>query len=275
MPPPNPDEPDRPAARAFPTLPIVSLQDIATDQPPRSDSEKYGALFYLGTVGLAVIIALVSWFAWQAWSLRQVWTNVYILNDPTRLESERVQAGYAFAHDPAVNQRQRWDTALNRRIPPLARYVVAESLTAEAASADPRAYGVAVAKSEGWPVWLRLLMTRPMAYAAAYDLPVPRESLTSLARNTDRATALWATYALAEGSDGDPESAASLRLSAETADEFRPLALDLLSALNTTRLDDRIKALDSATIWLRTHHPDAAPLWSGWQIAGDRLIPAR
>src|SRR5262249_44674293 len=155
------------------------------------------ALLYLGTAGLAVIVALVGWFAWQAWSLRDVWADVYVLHDRTRGEAERVGAAYALSRDPRVNQRQLWDVALSRQLPPLAGYVVAEARTAEAGEAAPRAYGAAVARSEGWPVWLRLLLTRPMAYAAALDRPVPRTSLAELTRNPDRATALLATYALA------------------------------------------------------------------------------
>ncbi|MCA1685506.1 MAG: hypothetical protein LC745_05880 [Planctomycetia bacterium] len=265
---PPPTGPDRdPFARVFPSLPIVSL-----DPDRRPDREKYGALFYLGTVGLVVIVALVGWFAWQAWSLRTVWANVYTLHDARRSESDRVQAAYALAVDPAVNQRQRWDNALSKSLPPLARYVLAESLTAEAASDAPRDYGAAVARSEGWPDWLRLLLTRPMAYAAALDLPVARDHLATLSRGDDHCTALWATYALAEGSAGDPASAAALRLAAGSEGTDGPLALALVAALDATRLDDRLKALDSATLWLRTHHPGAARLWDGWRVVGNRLV---
>ncbi len=255
----DPSKRDEPPARVFPTLPIVTLDPAP---PPRAAAEKYGALYYLGIGGLVVLVSLVSWFGWRAWSLRNVWANVYVLNDPHRGERERIRAAFALANDPGVNQRQLWDTALNRSLPPLARYVVAEKLTAEAASADPRAYGAAVAKSEGWPVWLRLLLIRPLAYSTALDLSVPRDYLKMLARNPDQATALWALYTLAEGSEGDLESAAALRRAATDDGPNRPLAVELVKALDAMQLGDRLQALDVATIWLRHHQPDAAQLWA-------------
>jgi hypothetical protein len=262
-----PDDPGRPPDRVFPTLPIV------TPEPPRrSARERYGALFFLGTAGLVVVLALLGWFGWAVWSLRAVWTAVYTLHDDQRAEADRVGAAYALAHDPRVNQRQLWDIALRRTLPPLARYVVAEGLTAEAASADPRGYGVAVARSEGWPDWLRLLLTRPLAYRAALDLPVPRDPLTELTRSPDRSTALWATYALAEGSSGDPKDADTLRRLASEDTPERPLAALLVTALDATRLDARLKALDDATRWLRHHHPEAARLWEGWRVVDGRPV---
>src|SRR4051812_9837506 len=126
-----PHDPKRdPSAPIFPTLPIITPEEVR-----RGDREKYGGLFYLGIAGLVVIVTLVAWFAWQAWTLRDVWTNIYILHDVHRGDPERVQAAYTLAHDPRVNQRQLWDNALSRSLPPLARYVLAEALTAEAASA--------------------------------------------------------------------------------------------------------------------------------------------
>lgn len=271
---PNPD-PDPFARIVFPTLPI-----LRGDEVRKSDREKYGALFYLGTVGLAVIVTLVVWFAWEAWTLRDVWMNVYTLHDSRKGEVDRVQAAYSLAHDPRVNQRQRFDNALSKPLPPLARYILAESLTAEAASADPRAYGLAVARSEGWPVWLRMLLTRPMAYAAARGLLVDPKALELLADNPDRATALWANYALAAGPESDfnaiHRSAAHKIFTASQFDgPDREFALLLLAALNARKIDDRLKSLDSATLWLRTHHPEAARLWDGWKVVGNRIVPAR
>ncbi len=270
---PSPDHEKDPFALGSRLLPIV------TPDPPRasgrSETEKYGSLFYLGAAGLAILIALVSWFGWQAWALRDVWASVYVLHDSSRSDADRIGAAYALSRDPRVNQRQLWDIACcGGNLPPLARYMIAESLTAEAASADPRGYGVAVARSEGWPVWLRLLMVRPMAYATALDLPVNRESLKTLCMNPDRATALWATYALAEGPDGDAASADALRRAASTDTPERALAVDLASALDETRFKARLSALDAATLQLRTLQPDAARLWEGWKVADGRLVPA-
>ena len=175
-----------------------------------------------------------------------------------------------------MNQRQLWDTALTRSLPALARYVVAEGLTAEAASADPRGFAVSVARSEGWPDWLRLLLTRPLAYRAALDLKVPREPLAELAESRDHATALWANYALAEGSAGDKsaggspsESRGRGRLRPKTRPAPRP---------GTRRQSARGPTPGDSTrppAWLRRNHPGAAALWSGWTVNEGRLVPSR
>jgi hypothetical protein len=260
----NPPPPD---PSGFPSLPILSPNEVR-----RPDSERFGALFYLAVFGLVVIVALLAWFGWSVWSLRGVWANVYRLHDTGRPEAERVEAAYALAHDPAVNQRQLWDIALRTTVPPLGRYVVAEGLTAEATEADPSGYGAAVARSEGWPVWLRLVLLRPLAYRAALDLPVPRDSLRVLADHDDPSIALWATYALAAGSRGDPEARKTLRENAGRDGPTQPLARILNAALESTRLDDRLQALDQATLWLRHHQPDAASLWKGWEVTDGRLV---
>ena len=258
-----------PFEREFPSLPIVS------PDPRRPESERYGAFFYVSIVGLIILCSLLGWFGWRVWSLRNVWLNVYVLHDDRRSEADRAASAFALSRDPAVNQRQLWDVALKRSLPPLARYVVAEGLTAEAVSNDPRAYGVSVARSEGWPDWLRLLLIRPLAYRAALDLPVPRAPLASLARSSDHATTLWANYALAEGSAGDSSAGKTLRQAATGDGADRRLARLLVRALDANRLDDRLSALDEATIWLRRNHPAAAPLWRGWTIDAGRLVPSR
>src|SRR3954465_2449948 len=85
---------------AFPTLPIVT-----PDLPRRSTREKYGGALYLGLAGLAAILALVGWFVHGAWSLREVWSNVYVLHDGRRPDAERIRAADALSRDPRVNQR--------------------------------------------------------------------------------------------------------------------------------------------------------------------------
>src|SRR4051794_21868382 len=97
---PMPDPFDSP----FPSLPIVT-PDVAR----KSMREKYGALYFLGIGGLLVLILIIGWFAWNAWSMRTVWTNVYVLHDPSRPELARLQAAYELGRDPRVNQRQLWD----------------------------------------------------------------------------------------------------------------------------------------------------------------------
>jgi hypothetical protein len=204
--------------------------------------------------------------------MRRVWADIYVLHDGRRTEAERIQAAFDLSRDPKVNQRQLWDMCLRRTLPDLARYVLSEALTADAAADDPRGYGLAVSRSEGWPDWLRLLLTRPLAYASAHGRPVPRESLLELSRHPDPAIALWAQFALAASRDGDPEAGASLEAAAAREGPDRELARLLLDALQD-RSEARYATLDRATVWLRTHHPDASRLWAGWEIRGDRLEP--
>ena len=177
------------------------------------------------------------------------------------------------SRDPRFNQRQLWDTALNRKLPPLARYVVAEALTSEAVEADPRGYAVAVAQSEGWPDWLRLLLLRPMAYHAATGRPLPRESLDELTRHADPAIGLWATFTLAASGDGQDANAVRLRSSADSAGTWQPLANLMLQALEAPTLANRRAALDTATLWLRSNHPGVSALWSGWIVEDGKLVP--
>lgn len=250
----------------FPTLPILPAEEAKR----LTNVEKYGGLYYLGIAGLCILVALVGWFGYSVWTLKPLWMNVYVLHDTSRPDPERVAAAFAIARDPNANQRQRWDIALERNLPPLARYIIAESLTAEAAEADPKAYGLAVSKSEGWPNWLRLLLTRPMVYAASENAPVSIEGLETLLKHPDPAIALWARCGLAFLRDSD---AKELRSAAERPGPNRELAKLLLQAFNSKNPPRRIESLDQATGWLRAHHPDAVLLWKGFRVENRRLVP--
>ncbi|AGA25930.1 hypothetical protein [Singulisphaera acidiphila] len=263
--------------RRFPVLPIVTPDStpdtsgfifpglpIVTPDPPRlSQREKYGALFYVGLFGLAVLIGLIGWFAHGAWSLRDVWSNVYVLHDDSRPEVDRVRAALALSRDSRVNQRQRWDICLRTPLPALARYVLAESLTAEAASADPRGYALTVARSPDWPVWLRVLLTRPMAYAAVDGVKFPAVALEELKGNPDRGIALWASFVLTQLDLNDRAGPQVLVAGCEGSGWERELACLLLEASRLKgRPDEQKRLLDQATAWLRAHHPESKPLWS-------------
>ncbi|HWE37129.1 MAG TPA: hypothetical protein VG406_11230 [Isosphaeraceae bacterium] len=253
-------------SREYPKLPIIP----STSPPaPAAKVDKYGSLRYLALGGLMVLVTLVGYFGYGVWSMREVWSRVYVVNDPRRPESERIEAAEALARDPRVSQRQRWDLALSRTPPPLARYLLAEGLTAEAVSADPRGYAMAVARSEGWPDWLRLLLLRPLAYWAS-DHPgehtLPRESLVELTRHADPILALWARFTLA-ASEGDRNAADAIRDESRRDGPRRELAGMLATALpgqvQGSTPAFRRRALDMATTWLRDHHPEAVALFDG------------
>ena len=84
----NSSEPKR---SAFPSLPIINNPQA----PARSQREKYGTLFYLGILGLIVLVTLVGWFGYRVWSLRDVWAKIYVLNDAREPEARRIQAAFS------------------------------------------------------------------------------------------------------------------------------------------------------------------------------------
>ena len=137
----------------FPKLPILSPAEIPP--PPRkSQREKYGGLFYVGIAGIVLLCAMVGWFAYGFWSLRDIWEDVYVLHNPRRDELDRVQAAYRLSRDPRVNDAQRMEICLSRDVPDLARYLLAEAISIDEVAADPRSFSLAVARSPDWPDWL-------------------------------------------------------------------------------------------------------------------------
>ncbi|WZO97616.1 hypothetical protein EP7_004658 [Isosphaeraceae bacterium EP7] len=256
----------------FPSLPIITLGP--GDLPPKklTQAEKYGGLFYLGIGGLAVMVALLGWFGYRIWTTREVWQDVYVLNDPGRTEVDRVAAAGRLAVNPTVNDRQKWDIALDREVPARGRYLLAEGLTADAVSGDPRGYVLSVALSEGWPDWLRLLLLRPLALAADRRPRVPPEPLKTLADNADPVIGLWADYARAAGLDPKPEAVARLRRDAAAETPNRELAGFLLGALEASDNAGRRSKLADATAWVRGHHPGAVAVWSGSEVKPAREL---
>ena len=253
----------------YPPLPIVT-----PDPAPRSAVEKYGSMYLLGLAGLVVVVGLVSWFAVGVWSLRAVWSGIYTLHDEGRPIPERVQAAFALSRDPRVTPPQRWEMCLRKPLPELARYVLAESLTAEIVRPDARHYSLMVARSPGWPDWLRLLLVRPLAYGAAEGLALPRDPLVELGRHHDPAIRLWADFARSASPDAanDPAAGEELRRTAADDGPDRELAMLLREALRADGTQ-RARLLDRATLWLRDGHPDSARLWETWEVRGDRLAP--
>jgi hypothetical protein len=262
----DPSEASRPN---FPSLPIVT-----PDVPRRSRQDKYGALFYLGITGLVVLVALLGWFGYRIWSLRDVWTNIYVLHDAEKPEEARVQAAFALSRDPRVEQGQLWEMSLRRGLPDLARYVLGEGIGADLVAENPWDYAQAVAFSPDWPGWLRLVLARPLAYATTKGHDVSREVLGDLCRQDDPVIRLWALYALAVESRPDPQTVVEIEKAAQAEGPNRELAQLLLSAIHSHE-QKRIEILDQATLWLRTHHPDARRVWWGWTVQDQRLVHAR
>ena len=244
----------------FPPLPIVT-----PDPPRKSQAEKYGGLLYLGLGGLACLLVLIGWFGYGLWEMKGVWADIYVLNDVRRAEVDRLNAAWRLARDPRVTQRQRWDLAISQTPPDLARYLLAETLTSEAAEADPRAYGLAVARSQGWPNWLRVLLARPMAYAAGEGGAVDREALEELARDPDPFVAGFAGFAL---DVGRPESGPKIPNEPNSS-----AFLDRLDRARSARQPIRDEALDEATALVRSSHPDAVRAWEGWEETSRGMVP--
>jgi hypothetical protein len=262
----NSSEPKR---RSFPSLPIINNPQA----PPRSLREKYGTLFYLGILGLAVLLTLVGWFGYRLWSLRDVWANVYVLNDVREPDALRIQAAYSLGHDPRVEQRQLWDLSLRRGIPELARVFLAEGIGPELVAEDPQGYVTAVARSPDWPDWLRLALARPLAYAASRGHAISRERLGDLCRLHDPVLRLWALYALAVQPRPDPQTKVEIEQVAKSPAPERELA-DLFLAAISCDEPHRLEILDRATLWNRDHHAGTARLWQGWAIRGSEVVPS-
>lgn len=251
----------------FPKLPILSQAEL----PALTQREKYGGLFYLGIGGLLVLIALVGWFAYGVWAVRDVFTDVYLLHDATRPEAERNQAAFRLTQNARLNDTQLMQTALERDLPDLARYLLAEAVSTDAVAHDPRSYALSMARSPDWPDWLRLVLARRLAYGAGRGYAIPRDPVEELARHADPMISLWATCALAELPDADAVWSAKLEKAVAENGEPGELATSLLAALQSSETN-REARLDAATFWMRHHHPQAAKIWQGWDVKNGRLV---
>jgi hypothetical protein len=248
----------------FPTLPIVN----PTIASARTDRSKYGGLFYLGIGGLVVLALLFAWFGYGLWVNRAAFADVYLLHDASRPEAERAGAAYRLARGRRIDDAQLMEMSLNRDLPDLARYLLAEGVSPEAVARDPRGYALAVARSPDWPGWLRLLLVRPLAYGSSRGYAIPRGALVELAGQSDPMIGLWASYALAARPLDPSNQRTVLEKAAQTTDANGQLARQLLRALDAEE-PERSRLLDQATLWLRQHHPASAEMWEGWEI-GDR-----
>ncbi len=255
----------------FPDLPILNPGGSVAPAP-RGQREKYGALFSLGIAGLLLLIVLVGWFVHGVWTNRDLWAEVYTLHNSSRSEAERIEAADRLSRNPRLADEQKMEMSLRRDLPELARYLLAEAVSTEAVARDPRAYAMAVARSPGWPDWLRLLLARRLSYGAARGYDIPRAALDELRRHTDPMIGLWATYALAvlHQPGPDPEMAAELERAAGAPGREGELAARLLTALRAPQ-EERERRLDEVTLWLRSHHPQAMKIWRGWHVRDQQM----
>ena len=164
------------------------------------------------------------------------------------------------SHDPRVTDRQLMEICLRRDLPDQARYVLAEAVSTEAVASDPRAFALTVALSQDWPDWLRLVLSRRLAYGATRGYAIPEVALDELAKHSDPMIRLWADYSLAVMPGAKSDAAAKLEEAARADDENGKLAAMLLAAKNAPA-DERERRLDEATLWLRHHHPEALKFW--------------
>jgi hypothetical protein len=230
-------------------------------------------LYYVGIAGLVLLIALMAWFGHGLWLNRDIWADVYVLNDARSRETDRLDAALRLARNPRLDDRPRMEMALRKDLPELARYLLAESVSTDLVAHDPRWFAMVVVRSEGWPDWLRLVLARRLAYGAGRGYNIPREALDELQRRSDPMIGLWATYcrAVLPHGDPDPGPTAELERAAEGRGPAVDLAARLVGALRKTG-DERELRLDEATDWLRRHHPQAAEVWRGWDVQDQHVV---
>jgi hypothetical protein len=218
-------------------------------------------LFYLGIGGLVFVIGLVAWFVHGVWQNRDLWADVYVLHDRSCPEGRRVQAAMRLARGPRLDDAQLMEMSLRRDLPDRARYVLAEAVSTEAVARDPRSFALAVSRSPDWPDWLRLVLARRLAYGSGLRYAIPHEALQELAGHSDAMIRLWAAYSLTVLGGTGVGMRRALEEAARDPDAQGELAAMLLKALDEPE-PERSLILDRATLWLRTHHPQAARIWA-------------
>ncbi len=254
-----------PSQPKFPELPILE-----PDPPRMTLREKYGGLYYLGIGGLVAALFLVTTFLFDLYRTRDLWAAVYVLYENTAPIPTRYEAAWLIAHSPHSNDRHRMNFALQTDLPELARYIIAEGLTPESISYDPKAYALMAARSQGWPDWLRLMVARPMAYAVGDGYRIAWGPLDELRARSDQAIVLWMTYTRAAMGPGDAPAARQLRDATARPGAYQGLATLLAEALAATG-SARVAKLDAATAWLRSNHPPCVQVWDGWEERNGEL----
>ena len=84
-------------------------------------------------------------------------------------------------------------------------------------------------------------------------------------------TGLWAAFAEAVSDRRVAGASETISEAASSADPEQELAALLQKAVKADE-DDQRGLLHQATVWMRTHHPEAARIWKGWEVRDGRLV---
>lgn len=251
----------------FPELPILPA-------PPnrRSNRERFGSLYFLGIGGLVFVLALISWFGWGVWNLREVWRDTYVLYQTGRSLIDRVQAADRLAHDPRVTTQQKLAILLDPQVPDLARWRVGESLGSDAAESDPIEFSKLLLPDRRQPVWLDLLLLRVLADASDHSVRFPPALLDAIDPGEDRWRQVWLDYARMFQNGAGPEHRERLeqirRSPGQTVE-----AAELLARAADAEEPRRASLLREAFLSTRAMHPGVQQIWRGWTETQGRLTP--
>ena len=198
---------------------------------------------------------MIAWFAYSVWQLRDVWAQVYALHDAKRSEAERIQSAQTLSRDPRVSDRQLMEICLQPRPARSSPIPAGRGRFDRRRRARPSAYALTVALSPDWPDWLRLVLSRRLAYGATRGYAIPEVALDELAKNSDPMIRLWANYSLAVMPGLKTDAAAKLEEAARSDRRERQARADACWRRRTHSPEERERRLDEATLWLRHHHP--------------------
>jgi hypothetical protein len=201
---------------------------------------------------LVALIGWVSWFAFRAWSMRDLWSNVAIIHDPRRPLEDRLTAARGVSRDPRVDPRQIWDMLIQDGLPERVRSVLGTGLPEDLVRAEPGVVLGAVASRQDWPASLRLALLLKAAHAVRADGAWPVGPLRDLQVSDDPAIAMLASFVQAACFR---DSAARARLERRAGDptsgEFARRLSWALEANDEHRRDE----LERAQSWLEANHP--------------------
>ena len=214
-------------------------------------------------------------FAAGVWSMRGVWADVYLVNDPKRPEVDRINAASRLARDPRVTDRQKWDMAMSGT-PPAAGPLPAGRVALDASRDRPilgRMHAIRGAQRRAPSVPLAADGPADSLRGGGRHSAGPRRPASRSPATLIPAWRCGPTYALAvDGSDEDDARDALRRLERDRESpigSFRDLARILQDSAQfsnppleagTPRLGDVVAAV--------SHNSDAVRAWAGWRGGG-------